>query len=368
MGAPHVTPELRAWYRGRRVFVTGHTGFKGSWMVAWLRRAGAVVTGYSLAPEADRPSLFVLAGAERGITSVIGDIRDGAALAAAMTAAAPEIVMHMAAQSLVRRSYREPVDTIATNVVGTAMVLEATRAVPSVKAIVVVTSDKCYDNDGSGAPYVESHPMGGHDLYSASKGCAELVSAAYRRSFLAAGGIQVATARAGNVIGGGDWSEDRLIPDLLVAAMRGESVELRNPGATRPWQFVLEPLRGYLMLARALVYEGDAVAEGWNFGPDPRYAVPVRDVARRMHATWDQVRVTESGATPDLHEAETLVLDCAKASDRLGWRPVLSLDDALAMTVEWFRGYCADPAAVPEMVQQQLQRYEQLVVQKGGVS
>jgi len=362
-----VTPELRTWYHGRRVFVTGHTGFKGAWLTAWLRDAGAVVTGYALAPEADRPSLFKLAGMERGITSVIGDLRDAASLSAALAHASPEIILHLAAQSLVRRSYREPIATLATNVIGTALLLDAARALPSVKAIVVVTSDKCYENDGTGTPYTENHPMGGHDLYSASKGCAELVTAAYRRSFLACRGIRVASGRAGNVIGGGDWAEHRLIPDLVVAAGKGEITPLRNPGATRPWQFVLEPLRGYLMIAQALVDRGDAFAQAWNFGPEQRDAVPVRDVARRMHAEWDQVRVREAESASDPHEARALVLDWSKAREQLGWSPTLKLDEALAMTVAWYRACHADPRNAATLVQNQLRDYELLVLQRGGI-
>ncbi len=363
MGSSGVTPELRAWYRGRRVLVTGHTGFKGAWLTAWFRDAGARVTGYALAPEAGRPSLFELAGLGRGITSVIADVRDAAALQAALTAAAPEIVLHLAAQSLVRRSYREPIATLSTNVMGTALLLEAVRTVPSVRAVVVVTSDKCYENDGTGTPYPEEHPMGGHDLYSGSKGCAELVTAAYRRSFLARAGIAVGSARAGNVIGGGDWSEDRLIPDLLITAARGEVTMLRNPAATRPWQFVLEPLRGYLMLARALADRGDEYASAWNFGPAPCDAVPVREVARRMHAEWDDVRVRELESPPVLHEAETLVLDCGKAGRKLGWFPALTLDEALAMTVAWYRAFHSDPGNIAAVVQQQLEQYESRVLQ-----
>jgi CDP-glucose 4,6-dehydratase len=266
----------------------------------------------------------------------------------------------------VRRSYREPIETLSTNVMGTAILLEAARAVPSIRAIVVVTSDKCYENDGSVVGYHEDHPMGGHDLYSASKGCAELVTAAYRRSFLADCGIAVASARAGNVIGGGDWSEDRLIPDLLMAAADGKVKALRNPSATRPWQFVLEPLRGYLMLARALVEVGPAFAGGWNFGPAPEDAVPVREVARRLRREWDLVRVRETSTQPDLHEAETLVLDCEKARDRLGWSPVLTLDDALSLTVAWYRACHGDRAAVPALVERQLHEYAGRVLKVCG--
>ena len=326
-----------------------------------------MVTGYALAPEAGAASLYELAGVGEGITSVIADLSDAATLSATLASAQPEIVIHMAAQSLVRRSYRHPIDTLVTNVIGTALLLEAARTVASVKAIVVVTSDKCYENDGTGTPYTESHAMGGHDVYSASKGCTELVAAAYRRSFLAAGGVSVSTARAGNVIGGGDWAEDRLIPDLMVTAAEGGITELRNPAATRPWQFVLEPLRGYLMLAKAQIEQGEQFADGWNFGPEPRDAVPVREVARRMRVSWERVRVSESPIKPELHEAETLVLDCTKARTELGWVPALTLDDALRLTTDWYRAYAADPGSMRALVGRQLREYEKAVQRIGGV-
>lgn len=349
-----MTDALSAWYRDRRVLVTGHTGFKGSWLVAWLRDAGAVITGYALPPEADRQSLFRDTRIADEITSVLGDVRDAEQLATTTAAAAPEVVFHLAAQSLVRRSYREPVETFATNVIGTAHLLEAVRRTPSVRGVVVVTSDKCYENDGSGHPLAEAAPMGGHDPYSASKGCAELLTTAWRRSFLAQRGVAVATARAGNVFGGGDWAEDRLLPDLLAAAGRGEVAMLRNPTAIRPWQYVLEPLHGYLLLGRALVEQGGGFAEGWNFGPAASDALTVREIAGRLARVWHRVQVREVPDAMAVHEAPTLTLDASKAHARLGWDPVLPLDEALGATASWYREAFSNPGDVPQLVRRHL--------------
>lgn len=358
--------ELREWYRGRRVFVTGHTGFKGAWLVAWLRDAGASVTGYALPPETARPALFTAAGISDGIDSILADIRDRAQLQASLIAAAPELVFHLAAQSLVRRSYREPVETYEINVLGTAYLLDAARHVPAVRAIVVVTSDKCYEERGAGHRHHEGDPMGGHDIYSSSKGCAELVTAAFRRSFLRERGVAVASARAGNVIGGGDWAEDRLVPDLMAAAARGAATPLRHPEAVRPWQFVLEPLRGYLMLGRALAEQGDAVAEAWNFGPLEADAVTVGDLVRRMRRTWDRVSAGGGVDEASLREADFLALNCAKARDRLGWEPVLTLDAGVQMTVAWYRAYYSDPPSAGALVRRQLHEYEGRVGDAGN--
>lgn len=352
-----MTDALTAWYRGRRVLITGHTGFKGSWLLAWLRTAGAEITGYALAPEPDQPALFHQARLDEGIDSILGDIRDAGRLDEVIRAAAPEVIFHLAAQSLVLRSYREPVETFATNVMGTAHVLEAARRTPSVRAIVVVTSDKCYENDGSGVPLDETAAMGGHDPYSASKGCTELLTAAWRRSFLAERGVAVATARAGNVFGGGDWARDRLFPDLLGPATRGEESTIRKPLAIRPWQYVLEPLQGYLLLGRALVEHGEAVAEGWNFGPESADALTVRDISARLSAVWPQLRVRELPETTAPHEAATLTLDATKARDRLGWYPVFTLDQALEATAVFYRDSLAAPESIPELMQQTLASY-----------
>jgi CDP-glucose 4,6-dehydratase len=353
-----VTPPLADWYRGRRVFVTGHTGFKGAWLVAWLRASGAVVTGYALPPAPGRPSLFELAGLADGIDSVLADVRDRAALETALGRARPEVVFHLAAQSLVRRSYAEPVLTFDTNVIGTAQLLDLVRAVPTVRAVVVVTSDKSYENRDLERGYHEDDPMGGHDPYSASKGCQELVTAAFRRSYLTAAGIATASARAGNVIGGGDWSEDRLVSDLMIAAADGRPCVVRNPEAVRPWQHVLEPLRGYLMLGRALVEHGEEYAEGWNFGPHLDDAVPVRELVKRMTAAWPRLEAQFGSALAGPHEARLLRLDNAKAGRRLDWHPALSLDETVDLTVRWYRAVFEDPSAARTLMLEQLRDYE----------
>ncbi|HKS05476.1 MAG TPA: CDP-glucose 4,6-dehydratase [Gemmatimonadaceae bacterium] len=350
--------RVSEWYAGRRVFITGHTGFKGAWLTAWLRDAGATITAYALPPETDRPSLYALAHVEQGIDSVLADVRDGDTLEKTLRNAKPEIVFHLAAQSLVRRSYADPVYTFETNVVGTARLLDAIRRTPSVRAVVVVTSDKCYENRDTDRAYREDDAMGGHDPYSASKGAQELVTAAFRRSFLAPANIPVASARAGNVVGGGDWSEDRLIADLMRGVSAGKPAQVRNPDAVRPWQHVLEPLRGYLMLGRALAEKGAAFAEAWNFGPQLADAISVRDLVARITAAWPLVRtefVPQPGAP---HEARLLRLDNSKAADRLGWTPKLTIGETVAMTVEWYRVVHDDPSCATAMLKTQLNNYE----------
>jgi CDP-glucose 4,6-dehydratase len=331
-----VKPEF---WQGRRVFLTGHTGFKGSWLSLWLQSLGAELTGYALKPPTN-PSLFDEARVAEGMTSVEGDIRDLGSFQVAMQKAAPEIVIHMAAQPLVRYSYDHPVETYATNVMGTVHMLEAVRNTPGVKAVVNITTDKCYENREWVWGYRENEPMGGYDPYSNSKGCAELVSSAYRSSFFnpegyAEHGVALATVRAGNVIGGGDWAQDRLIPDILAAFAQGRPVQIRNPHAIRPWQHVLEPLRGYLMLAERLVEEGPACGEGWNFGPNDEDAKPVSWIVEQMANKWGlgAVWVVDKGAHP--HEANYLKLDISKARSRVNWRPVLNLGEALELIIEW---------------------------------
>ncbi len=330
-----------AFWSGKRVFLTGHTGFKGSWLSLWLQQLGAQVTGYALdAPT--QPSLFDVARVGTGMQSVHGDVRDLPTLQRAMQAAKPDIVIHMAAQSLVRLSYETPVETYATNVMGTVHLLEAVRQTPGVRAVVNVTTDKCYENKEWPWGYRENEPMGGFDPYSNSKGCAELVSAAYRSSFFnpahhAQHGVALATARAGNVIGGGDWAKDRLIPDILAAFEAGKQVLIRNPHATRPWQHVLEPLRGYLTLAEHLHTEGPAFAEGWNFGPHSDDAKPVEWIVRQLAARWGQGASWHVDAGEHPHEANYLKLDISKAAQRLHWQPVLRLDGALGLIVDWAR-------------------------------
>ncbi len=323
-----------SFWRDKSVFLSGHTGFKGSWLALWLASAGARVHGYSLTPPTE-PNLFTEARISDVLAShTIGDICDLTSLSLAMKAAEPEIVLHLAAQSLVRKSYREPVQTYATNVMGTVNVLESVRHCPSVRAVVNVTTDKCYENREWVWPYRETEPMGGHDPYSSSKGCAELVTAAFRDSFLGGNGAALASARAGNVIGGGDWATDRLIPDFFRAAQAGRALEIRHPDATRPWQHVLEPLSGYLALAEQLFHDGQAFAEAWNFGPADEDARPVRWLLSRLTAlmpgaSWHQPPAEH------VHEAGLLKLDSSKARSRLRWAPRWNLPVALEKTVSW---------------------------------
>lgn len=351
---------MERFYPGKSALVTGHTGFKGAWLSHLLKRLGARVSGFAL-PPADKPSLFELASVAEGMTSTIGDVRDLPALHAVFAAEQPEIVFHLAAQALVRKSYREPVDTFATNVMGTVNVLEAARACPSVRAVVIVTSDKCYENREWVWGYREDEAMGGFDPYSASKGCAELVAAAYRRSFFQKGAA-IASARAGNVIGGGDWAEDRLIPDILRGILADETIEIRNPGATRPWQHVLEPLSGYLLLGQRLLEHGQSYAEGWNFGPADADSVPVGEVARRLVETLGRgtLELWEKPPEGALHEAHALKLDCSKARSRLGWRPRLDFEGTLRMTAEWYRATIEDPATARAMLDSQIDTYLRL--------
>ena len=327
---------MEQFWRGRRVLVTGHTGFKGGWLCLWLKALGADVTGYALAP-ATNPSLFEVARVGEGLRSVIADIRDLPILKKTFAAAQPEIVIHMAAQPLVRASYANPVETYATNVLGTVNVLEAARTAPSVKAIVNVTSDKCYENREWVWGYRENESMGGHDPYSSSKGCAELVTSAYRRSF----GLPLASARAGNVIGGGDWSADRLVPDILKSLAADQPVEIRNPNAIRPWQHVLEPLRGYLMLAARVHGHSSEFAEGWNFGPRDEDCRPVSEIVATLVDAWGGKAAWGAQPGEHPHEAGYLKLDSSKARTRLGWRPRTSLAEGLAMTVAWHRAWLA---------------------------
>jgi len=324
-----------AFWEGKRVFVTGHTGFKGSWLSLWLQSLGAHVTGYALQPPTS-PSLFEEAEVGGGMTSVIGDVRDLAALTSAMRQADPQIVIHMAAQPLVRHSYADPVGTYSTNVMGTVNLLEAVRVVGTVRCVVNVTTDKCYENREWLWGYRETDTLGGFDPYSNSKACSELVTQAYRSSFFSVpNGPVIAAARAGNVIGGGDWASDRLIPDTLTAFLAGQSVHLRNPASTRPWQHVLEPLRGYLDLAEHLSNEGQKFAEGWNFGPNDEDVRPVSWIVDRLAIHWGREAkwVGSDGNHP--HEAGALKLDISKARARLNWHPLLRLDDALRLIVDW---------------------------------
>ena len=349
-------PDVDFW-RGKRVFLTGHTGFKGAWLAIWLRRMGAEVHGFALAPLAG-PNLFAQAGLADLPGHTIGDIRNPAALRAAIVAARPDIVLHLAAQALVRRSYAQPVETLATNVMGTAHLLDAMRDVDGVKAVVVVTTDKCYENREWVWPYRETDPLGGRDPYSASKAAAELITSMYRDSFLAARGVAVASARAGNVIGGGDWAEDRLLPDCVRAFGLGEPVVVRNPAAVRPWQHVLEPLAGYLLLAERLCGESaaDGYADAFNFGPAADDARPVGWLVAEMARLWggDAAWRVDAGEHP--HEARLLALDASRARTMLGWRPRLALPQALGWSVDWYRAVSAGRPAL-DITCEQIDRY-----------
>lgn len=328
-----------AFWQGKKVFLTGHTGFKGSWLSLWLQRMGAQVKGFALQPPTT-PALFNEANVATGMESEIGDIRDLAAITASMTAFNPDILIHMAAQPLVRLSYREPVETYATNLMGTVHVLEAARRCSNLRAIVNVTTDKCYENREWEWGYRENEPMGGHDPYSNSKGCSELVTAAYRRSFFnTPNTAALASARAGNVIGGGDWADDRLIPDILRAFEKQQPVIIRNPLATRPWQHVLEPLSGYLILAEKLYSEGAAFAQGWNFGPRDEDVQPVEWILDHMVVHWGQGASWHLDTDPQPHEAELLKLDISKARARLHWQPQWSLAHTLDTIVDWHRAW-----------------------------
>ncbi len=334
------------FWRGKRIFLTGHTGFKGSWLSIWLHALGGRVFGYALPPPTN-PSLFALAKVDALIErSTIGDVRDAAALADAVAAAAPEVVIHMAAQPLVRESYRDPVGTIATNVMGTVHLLEAVRRQRGVRAIVNVTSDKCYENREWPWGYRENEAMGGYDPYASSKGCSELVTAAYRQSFFnpkdhRSHVVAIASARAGNVIGGGDWAADRLVPDCIRAILEGKPVVVRNPRATRPWQHVLEPLGGYLLLARKLCEDGPAYSEAWNFGPDGSDDRPVGWLVEKLCAAWGPGATFTVDGGPHPHEAAYLKLDSSKARMRLAWSPRWSLEKAIDAVVEWTTDYRA---------------------------
>lgn len=357
-------PDPEVW-KGRSVLITGHTGFKGAWLSLWLSRLGSRVKGLALPPE--NQSLFSLAACAEHVETCIADVRDLDAVRAYVEATQPNIVFHMAAQSLVRPSYRDPIGTYATNVMGTAHVLDAVRHVGKVEAVVVVTSDKCYENREWNWAYRENEAMGGYDPYSSSKGCAELVTSAYRRSYFsesASGGqgkqCRVASARAGNVIGGGDWSADRLIPDIIRSVSRSASIEIRNPNSIRPWQHVLEPLSGYIRLAERLISsEGEDYAEGWNFGPADEDCKPVSYIVQRLTESWGpgaHWHLSE-GAHP--HEASFLKVDASKARARLGWERQMTLNRAIEWTAEWYRRQHAGEDA-QHLTLEQIARYEEL--------
>jgi CDP-glucose 4,6-dehydratase len=340
---------LQRVYKGKKVLITGHTGFKGSWLAIWLAELGADLRGYALPPVTDRDN-YVLAGLDGKITGITGDIRDYGKLSQVLEEFQPEIVFHLAAQAIVRQSYAEPKETFDVNIGGTVNLLEAVRKTGSVRVVINVTSDKCYENKEWVWGYRENDPMGGFDPYSSSKGCAELVTAAYRNSFFNpkdSHPTSLATVRAGNVIGGGDWSRDRIIPDCIRALMDHQPIEVRNPRAVRPWQFVLEPLSAYLWLAAEMYQKGDRYGGAWNFGPDRDAIIPVRDVVSRIIKYWGDGNWLDvsQGDQKGPHEASFLSLDCSKAKTYLGWKPCLTIEQALEWTVEWYKNYRVVPVS-----------------------
>lgn len=362
-------------WNGRRVLLTGHTGFKGSWLSLWLQSRGADLCGYSLEPPTSM-NMFEDARVAEGMRSVLGDTRDASLLQRTFTEFRPEIVLHLAAQASVRKSYEDPQDTYSTNVMGTVNLLEAVRRTGSVQAVVVITSDKCYLNHEWAWPYRETDPLGGYDPYSNSKACAELVVAAYRDSFFnpkeyRRHGVAIASVRAGNVIGGGDWEASRIVPDAMRAFMSHVPLRVRNPRAIRPWQHVLEPLRGYLTLAEALCEQTAATGEAWNFGPEQSDAQPVEWVVREMAALWGEGARWETDERARPHEANHLTLDSSKASGRLGWHPELRLKDALAMTVAWYqakmRGHDMRPFTHAQIADYEAKVQSRMSIRASGV-
>lgn len=354
----------RSFWLGRRVFVTGHTGFKGSWLCLWLHALGADVTGYALDPPTE-PALFQQASVAQLVRSVRGDIRDFLPLKRAIEEASPDVVIHMAAQSVVYRGYEDPIETYSSNVMGTVHLFEALRQIGRPCIVVNVTSDKCYENREWVWGYRENDPMGGHDPYSNSKGCAELVSAAYRDSFfnpdsISKHGIALATARAGNAIGGGDWTSHQLIPDLIRAFLANRPCIIRNPSAYRPWQFVLEPLRGYLLLAERLAEDPPRFASGWNFGPVNADIRPVSWISDEMVRLWSGNAAWKLDSESHPHEAHALRLETSKAGTEMHWKPALSLPRALEWIVEWYRD-CRDGCNLQQLTLSQIEQYEKIV-------
>jgi len=349
-----VRPEF---WNGRRVLVTGHTGFKGSWLVTWLKRLGACVSGYSLEPETN-PSLFTELEKDLDMDSMIGDIRDFDKFSRSLRVANPEIIFHMAAQPLVRDSYVKPLETFQTNIIGTANLLEVSRYLPNLKAVVVITTDKVYENEEWVWAYRENDPLGGHDPYSSSKACTEIVTSAMRRSFFhSAKSPGIATVRAGNVIGGGDWARDRIVPDVVRAFQNAEVVRLRNPNAIRPWQHVLEPLGGYLLLAQKICQgERETYCSSWNFGPDPHNAVPVEKLMTLLASHWPGVRwEVDPGLHP--HEAFYLKLESSKAKQLLDWHPKWGIEKTIQMIVDWYRAYYKKEAGAYALCLSQINEY-----------
>lgn len=352
-----MNPKASFW-SGKSVLITGHTGFKGAWLATWLDHLGARVSGFALAPDT-KPNLFTQLGLHEKFGENFCDIRDRAEIDRVLATCRPEIVFHLAAQSLVRRSYRDPLETFAVNVMGTANLLHAAQTSPAVKTIVVITTDKCYENNEWVWPYRENDPLGGRDPYSASKACTEIVARSFRESFLAGRGIQIATARAGNVVGGGDWAADRLVPDCVRAALKGETVVIRNPNATRPWQHVLEPLLGYILLAEHLHAGAFASFEAFNFGPPPHSTRRVLDVATSVMELLGG-KVEPQVQTADLHEATNLNLDSSKARARLGWQPRLTPDETLKWTAAWYHSVMSGASSTSRLTLEQITKYREM--------
>lgn len=354
-------------YAGKKVFLTGHTGFKGAWLSLWLKMLGAKITGFALEPPTE-PSLFNELGIQEDITHFIGDIRDISCLREVIKKSEPDIVFHLASQPLVRLSYEQPVETFSTNVVGTANVLEVIRGVKSVKTCLCITSDKCYENVEWPYAYRENDPMGGSDPYSASKGCSELVVSSYRRSFfpvskISEHGVALATARAGNVIGGGDWAQDRIYPDAVKALAARKKIPVRNPNAVRPWQHVLEPLSGYLWLAAKMLQSPADFADAWNFGPFCSGNITVKSLVEKIISVWGtgEMEDISSGHKNSPHEANFLKLDCSKASGLLNWRPCMSVDDSIRFSAEWYKGfYCEKGFNSRDFTEKQITEYMNL--------
>lgn len=355
----------KEFWKDKKVFITGHTGFKGGWLSLWLKNLGAEITGYSLPPLTE-PSLFELAHIGKNINSIIADILDLARLKHEIHQAQPDIIFHLAAQSLVRQSYHEPLETYAVNVMGTANLLEAIRSTPTVRSVIIVTSDKCYENLELEKGYTENDAMGGYDPYSSSKGCAELITSAYRNSFFnpkkyAEHKVAIASVRAGNVIGGGDWSVDRLIPDLIRSIVAKKEVVIRNPSSTRPWQHVLEPLSGYIKLAELLYTNGTEFGEGWNFGHQVEEAKTVKWIIDNFSQMWgDGLKYRIESDAANMHEAHYLRLNCEKAEKKMGWRANLSLDETIQNVCAWYKDYLAGKN-IYEVTIKQIEEYERKV-------
>jgi CDP-glucose 4,6-dehydratase len=351
---------MREFWKAKRVLLTGHTGFKGSWLALWLHALGADTTGFSLEPPT-QPSLFELANVANSLTSIVGDVRDFELLKRVIAAKTPEIVIHLAAQSVVRDSYNNPIETYSTNVMGTVNLLEAIRQLHLPCVVVNITSDKCYENKDWPWGYRENEPVGGHDPYSSSKACSELVTSAFRKSYFCdSSHVAVATGRAGNVIGGGDWTRDQLIPDIMRAFLSEKPVRIRSPHAVRPWQFVLEPLWGYLLLAEQLSKHGKDFAESWNFGPSEEDAQPVSEIVQGISRLWGDKACWEIDEGIHPPEAKTLRLDISKTRARLGWSPKMRLPVALKWVVEWYKAY-QEEEDLRDLTLAQIAWYEALI-------